>query len=626
MLPPLLTREFYLLVAVMGLCTFWRPSIGLALFVATLPAVSYVFQKPVLDVSTAQLMALGVVTGAAFHIWKHSNASEGKHGFPRLPSFAWMLTLLTAYAVAGSARFAPLLSHYPRLLWENVLRLDQLNPFVFIGRTGLWMVAVCLYFVVRWLNRETGAREVLFRGLLAQGVVFVFIFFADLYRYSKPFPEHLFEFRGINRSGSFAIFDDHNSFAVFWLLHICLLFGLFRKSRPWMGWVAGCLFLVYSTLLILSLSLSTMLVYLVMAGLGLAFSLKQIVQGIRGAVTGQVPGKLWKASVAGAVLLVLLVVARYGSVEPMLDSVGDRVAVVSPGRFVESVYRERFFPWFVGWQMFRDSPFFGIGLGRFYLMSAEYWEKAQAHLRTEGSFWARHRHENAHNFFVQMGAETGLVGLSFILAFLVWSLWRCRWRDHTSAAAGVALMAMASVSMAQHPLLVSPLFLTFAVVCGLVPASDLLPKPWKQGRGRRWAWLALALLIVLYATHLFAVWEKMPARFEYGIYQSEKEGDKEFRWISQIALICKPWDQLSTKGAMQLDFRAHNPDVASNALTVRIDQEDFGLSELVLRNNEWHSVRVGLDTDAVLVLECSRTWTPPGEYRRLGVAVSGIPR
>ena len=69
-------------------------------------------------------------------------------------------------------------------------------------------------------------------------------------------------------------------------------------------------------------------------------------------------------------------------------------------------------------RMVRERPLFGIGLGQFYQRSGEFSSPALL------AIFPRAQHENAHNNFLQILGETGVVGLGVFLWLLAAALRR----------------------------------------------------------------------------------------------------------------------------------------------------------------------------------------------------------
>lgn len=129
----------------------------------------------------------------------------------------------------------------------------------------------------------------------------------------------------------------------------------------------------------------------------------------------------------------------------------------------------------VGGRMMQDRPLFGVGSARFYSLFPRYTsdELQRAFEEANGRPIPR---ENAHNQFVQFGAELGLVGLSaFVLLLLASAGVGLRQPGRLPELA--ALAGFLITALAGHPLLTPLVSWPFWMLTGLVAAggSELQP-------------------------------------------------------------------------------------------------------------------------------------------------------
>jgi O-antigen ligase len=158
----------------------------------------------------------------------------------------------------------------------------------------------------------------------------------------------------------------------------------------------------------------------------------------------------------------------------------------------------------VGLRMVRDQPLFGVGLGRFSTASRAHITEdlPTLHLYYQAG-------ENAHNNYVQIGAELGIPALAIFL-WLVAAVWMRPSGDapspvfpaeRTAVAAGVAAFLVSA--LAGHPLLIPQVAAAFFLTLGL--AAGLAPPGSPPGRaGRRLIWAALGLLALSIPWRLMA--------------------------------------------------------------------------------------------------------------------------
>jgi len=125
------------------------------------------------------------------------------------------------------------------------------------------------------------------------------------------------------------------------------------------------------------------------------------------------------------------------------------------------VYRPEIFR--AAWYMFSDSPIFGVGQGNFFRLSSNIDISHSLYMAQKGG-------DNAHNYFLQTLAETGLVGASAFVLAIVWPFYHVD-RFAKIAAPTLALLTIALGNVFSHPLLVRPNLILFAVFLAMLYAS-----------------------------------------------------------------------------------------------------------------------------------------------------------
>ena len=95
--------------------------------------------------------------------------------------------------------------------------------------------------------------------------------------------------------------------------------------------------------------------------------------------------------------------------------------------WAQNAGRVRSWDWWVGWEMLKDHPIIGVGLGNYKLNFLPY--KAKFLATPQGSSYDFYipRAAQAHNEYIQFAAELGLLGILSLLGLLIllpWSLWR----------------------------------------------------------------------------------------------------------------------------------------------------------------------------------------------------------
>lgn len=148
-------------------------------------------------------------------------------------------------------------------------------------------------------------------------------------------------------------------------------------------------------------------------------------------------------------------------------------------------------------RMTASSPVFGVGVGRYYSRSGEFSSPELLQLFPPAV------HENAHNNFLQLLAELGIVGL----AAVVWLLWSCARLSASLLAADLrdpvrwglvtGLVSFVLSWLGGHPLLLDEPALTFwlllGVACGW--AAQHLPFPSPRHASATWVAGILTLFV-----------------------------------------------------------------------------------------------------------------------------------
>jgi O-antigen ligase len=122
--------------------------------------------------------------------------------------------------------------------------------------------------------------------------------------------------------------------------------------------------------------------------------------------------------------------------------------------------------------MVAAHPILGVGVGRFYTESSDYMPP-DVH-----KFYA---HENAHNNFLQILAELGLVGLGSFLWLLWWSLRTSRaevralWKDGEWDGLKVGVLVFLATCLSGHPLLTADVAWVFWMALGLAAGERRAP-------------------------------------------------------------------------------------------------------------------------------------------------------
>lgn len=264
------------------------------------------------------------------------------------------------------------------------------------------------------------------------------------------------------------------------------------------------------------------------------------------------------AIAAGGVTIILRSAATHTPAERALDS---RVGM-----------------WRVALKMSADQPVFGVGPGRFQAESHAYIEPAFVKFFPEAVFG-----ENAHNNFLQVMGELGLVGF----AGFVWLLLAATGRhpgdgpaERVAVLAGLGAFLLSS--LLGHPLLIFEVSVSFFFAIGL--AAALAPAP--TGKAPRLASLLVVFVILTLPFRLWAVTRPAPPTVEGASAEMPALDDVMYREADQESLWrIRP---RALHAAFPLRWRA--PAAGDCRVEIRLD--DRVIDRVTLRDDAWTMVRV----------------------------------
>jgi O-antigen ligase len=219
-----------------------------------------------------------------------------------------------------------------------------------------------------------------------------------------------------------------------------------------------------------------------------------------------------------------------------------------------------------GFRMLAERPLFGVGIAQYYGQFERFVtpELKQMFLDALGKPVPR---ENAHNQFVQFGAELGLVGTATFILVLVAAFGRSALPSDRHRYGVIAALATFLVTcLAGHPLLTGVVTLSFFIVIGLAAAGARTTLPW---RGRHAAaFTALALTVVVGLPFRWQLERRYAdltdVTLGLGLWQRDAEGFR-FQWAGDRAALFAS-SQLS---AVRLPLRS--PDDTERRVHILLD-------------------------------------------------------
>jgi len=527
-----------------GVLAYWRLHWGLGIFILTLlttlqlPVIlGYPFffgPEPIFLAFCAAVSLRALVAGEAV---------------PALPLVLKISLSTYALAILASALLVWLSIWDLPGRWPMVLTLDALgkvffwrweNPFHFLRITLLYLEGMAAFFLAVSIYRrdpEKTARVFLGAFLLC-GIL--------LMGYSAV--ELLFRGKELTIYPGFGpVFMDRNAYAAFWVLYLPFAIGLGFRTSGRLRAVFWILAAAYWFWCIASLSFTGILVSTGVAGLSL---LLYFYAG-KERRPGRVPK--WYLAAAMGVLVVMAIFAGFIARE-LVSAEKSSFLVI---RRVQGILREgplgtRMTFWLPAARMFGAYPLLGIGPGEVYRNLDRFRTAGGPQPQAENL-----RAENAHNFYLQLGAEIGIVGLTAFVTFFGWLLWRTFRSEWSRSArdgpggyfclpAALAIAGLAFYSLAQHPTLRFEFQVLLWILAGLLVGSLSGSLSWRVD----WRYPAalLGLVVLAMIVHVIGFPRPPLAKFEYGFHRihgdsSNVRGDSrdDQVWLTEsVAFLRRP--------------------------------------------------------------------------------------
>ncbi len=270
-------------------------------------------------------------------------------------------------------------------------------------------------------------------------------------------------------------------------------------------------------------------------------------------------------------------------------------------------------------RMFRAAPWFGVGVGQYYGLSGEFMPEA---LR------ATYRMENAHNYFMQVTTELGVIGIAAFVWLLGWPIvaaWRAllaRPDDRIRLAAAAGVVAFVLTCVTGHPLLVPEIAMPFWMAMGaavLAARGDGAP----AATGRRpslyprvIAAVTIAAVVISFPWRAVAVMDTLTsAPAETGFRDPGVAPDgRGFRWMGDVAVVHVP----SGPGLLEIPLRA--PRVPGRGpFVAEVFVRGLLAERVTLPPDEWRTIAIAFRDTAPfhfrkITVRVSPTWQPGPEY------------
>lgn len=340
---------------------------------------------------------------------------------------------------------------------------------------------------------------------------------------------------------------------------------------------------------------------------------------------------------------------------------------------LKSVSNYRYIYWERAYQMGRDYPFSGVGIGSYILELPDYNYRYNRGFQNE---------DYAGNYYLQVFAEFGFIGLILIIAFFIsiivrYSIYIKRNRRKISAdnRKNYLILALFLSFLSIMLILVfgphtnfAEVQIAFYLVIGLILSfikindnSFLIIRKnvyansvyinkkilgnYLFGRKQK---IILAICVVaiisvftykfteasftdlsLYIKENICGWSDVGVNNNFGLYAEEGYGEDSPRWTMKEAHV----NYKKEGQRFSIPLKALNPDIYENPLFVKIYIDYNLMTEIRLNDDKWHKITIKLPQNDMgrfnATLVCSRDWSPSEssireDERRLGVMIGAV--
>jgi O-antigen ligase len=293
-----------------------------------------------------------------------------------------------------------------------------------------------------------------------------------------------------------------------------------------------------------------------------------------------------------------------------------------------------------GLRMIASAPLFGVGIGRYLEMSGQF--------MPQSIYWFYY-HENAHNNFLQIAGELGLVGLAGFLWLLGAAMLRL-WRglaaspdDRLHIGVLAAALAFIATWLTSHPLLVAEVAYPFWILLGAAvaradgdvqpplagPVPDVLCD---TNRSSRFGLIAAVVASVpLVASVPVRARQQASAvnltQQTYGFYPWEQDRGQKYRWTSRRAAFFVP------AGTRELALPIRTLHVGANTQPTKVTIAIGGrtLHTMQAATDDWTTVHLLLPRDGRpdgfrrIEIISEPAWSPAALFRdRLDMRILGV--
>jgi O-antigen ligase len=285
--------------------------------------------------------------------------------------------------------------------------------------------------------------------------------------------------------------------------------------------------------------------------------------------------------------------------------------------------------WKMAAYMIKDYPITGVGIGAYIIEFPNYLAASEIQYK---------RTDSAENYFLQVGAELGVLALFFIL----WIFWEIlsqikkslgeylsygRWK-YIKIGISCAILSL-FINFFLHTYIGSyEIKYTFWLLTALLFCLSMNEKePYEKLHFVKSFRILSVIMIVLFtgvhlwnSTHSLSLGSRR-AKFNltqgFGLYKTEKtSAGRQFRWTRGYGGITIKIE----KPVIEIPLLASHPDIRKNPIEVKIYLiKDFFkqkklLDEIALNQSAWkiyeYHIPEEVNQEVILLLKVSRTWNP----------------
>lgn len=429
------------------------------------------------------IWALALVVGTLL-AWR----GQPDAALERLQRFAWPLGLLAGMVALTWLQTLPLPAGVVALLSPEAARVQEGNETMTLSldvfqtrMMGMLAFTYFCVFLVAVMSLRNAARlDQLALTLVAGGVLQAVL---GVVLFSLGAHYWLFHVE-LNHSNAIGSFINRNHMAGY--LCMCLSIGIglmLARLGPGSAWPSDWnhrLHLVFVFILGPKMRLRLMLVVMVIALVltrsrmgNMAFFASMLIVGLTTILLARRTAPTMIVLIASLVIIDLLIVGTWVGLEKVVQRV-EETSLTNEDKGREETVEERTEGGRDAVQILEDFPLVGTGGGSFYGSFMRY--------RRAGEFY----YDHAHNDFVEIAADYGVIGIGLLGALVAMALWRALSvlaRRRSSLPRGIAFgVAMSIVALLIHStvdfnLQIPANALTMVVILSLAWVCHELPSP-----------------------------------------------------------------------------------------------------------------------------------------------------